>query len=55
MAAAAAPAARAPLPPEEAHRRRLVRRSAVLRTLGAWAVTVPSTALLGAGLAWAIA
>lgn len=55
MAAAAAPAARAPLPPEEAHRRRLVRRSAVLRTLAAWAVTVPSTALLGAGLAWAIA
>ena len=32
-------------------RRRLVRRSAVLRTLAAWAVTVPSTALLGAGLA----
>lgn len=34
-------AASAPLPPEELHRLRLVRRDAVLRTLAAWAITVP--------------
>ncbi|ARJ70672.1 inorganic phosphate transporter [Paracoccus contaminans] len=44
----------APLPPEELHRRRLVRRSAVLRTLAAWAVTVPITGALSAVLALAL-
>lgn len=40
-----------PLPPEEAHRRRLVRRAAVVRTLTAWAVTVPITGSAAAALA----
>ena len=42
------------LPPEELHRRRLVRRTAVLRTLAAWAVTVPITGSLAAAIAWAM-
>ena len=45
---------RAALPPEELHRRRLVRRTAVLRTLAAWAVTVPITGSLAAAIAWAM-
>ena len=47
-------AARAPLPPEELARRRLVRRGAVLRTLAAWAVTVPISGALAAVLALAM-
>ncbi|WP_332257763.1 inorganic phosphate transporter [Paracoccus sphaerophysae] len=42
------------LPPEELHRRRLVRRTAVLRTLAAWAVTVPISGSLAAAIAWAM-
>ena len=42
------------LPPEELHRRRLVRRTALLRTLAAWAVTVPISGSLAAAIAWAM-
>ena len=42
------------LPPEELHRRRLVRRTAVLRTLAAWAVTVPISGSLAAAISWAM-
>lgn len=45
---------RAPLPPEELHRRRLVRRAAVLRTLAAWVVTLPAAGALAAIIAWMI-
>ena len=46
--------ARKPLPPEELDRRRLVRRATVLRTLAAWAVTVPVTGMMAAAIAWVI-
>ncbi|SDK49216.1 inorganic phosphate transporter [Paracoccus chinensis] len=46
---------RKPLPPEELHRRRLVRRSAVLRTLAAWVVTLPAAGALAAVIARVIA
>lgn len=42
---------RKPLPPEELHRRRLVRRAAVLRTLAAWVVTLPAAGGLAAAIA----
>lgn len=45
---------RRPLPPEEMHRRRLVRRAAVLRTLAAWVVTLPAAGALAAAIAWMI-
>ena len=43
-----------PLPPEERRRRHLVRRGALLRTLAAWAITVPASGALAAAAAWAI-
>ena len=43
-----------PLPPEELHRRRLVRRAALVRTLAAWVVTMPAAGVLAAALAWAL-
>lgn len=42
------------LPPEELHRRRLVRRAALVRTLAAWVVTMPASGALAAALAWAL-
>lgn len=42
---------RADLPPEELHRRRLVRRAALVRTLAAWVVTMPAAGVLAAGIA----
>lgn len=45
---------RKPLPPEEMRRRQLVRRAAVLRTLAAWAVTLPASGTLAAAIAWMI-
>lgn len=38
-------------PPEERSRRRLVRRSLIFTMIGAWTITLPIAALLGAGIA----
>ena len=48
------PRPRQPLPPEELHRRRLVRRAALVRTLAAWVVTMPAVGALAATLALAL-
>ena len=42
------------LPAEEVHRRSLVRRSHVATISVAWLVTVPVTALMGAGCCWLV-
>lgn len=43
--------ASSPLPPEEQHRRHLVRRAALVRTLAAWMVTLPAAGSFAAGFA----
>lgn len=42
------------LPPEELHRRELIRRSHVTTITGAWIITLPLTGILGAIYCWVI-